>query len=273
MKKLKIGIVGCGAIGSSLAKFIKKDLRNRAVLSGLYDIDGAKSAKLSKSLSLNNRLAAGSLKHLVLRSQLVIECASGHASRNIAETVLRSGRDIMIMSAGGVSGCLPVLSRLAKKNNARVYIPSGAISGVDALKAAALGKIKRVTLTTYKNPLSFSGVQFIKERGIDLSRINKDKVLFCGPAAHAVKYFPQNINVAAVLSMAGIGADKTMVKIVASPAVKKNIHEVRVESVAADITARTENILHPENPKTSYLAVLSAEAVLKQILESVRIGT
>ena len=273
MNKLRIGIVGCGAIGSSLAKFIKKDLRGRAVLSGLYDIDVAKSAALARLLSLDKRLAAGSLKQLALKSQLVIECASGQACRGIAETVLRSGRDIMIMSAGGVSGCLPVLSRLAKKHNARVYIPSGAISGVDALKAAALGKIKKVTLTTYKNPLSFSGVKFIKERGIDLSGIKKDKVLFCGPAAHAVKYFPQNINVAAVLSMAGIGPYKTLVKIVASPAVKKNIHEVRVESVAADITARTENILHPDNPKTSYLAVLSAEAVLKQILEPVRIGT
>ena len=145
MNKLRIGIVGCGAIGSSLAKFIKKDLRGRAVLSGLYDIDVAKSAALARLLSLDKRLAAGSLKQLALKSQLVIECASGQACRGIAETVLRSGRDIMIMSAGGVSGCLPVLSRLAKKHNARVYIPSGAISGVDALKAAALGKIKKVT--------------------------------------------------------------------------------------------------------------------------------
>jgi aspartate dehydrogenase len=98
-------------------------------------------------------------------------------------------------------------------------------------------------------------------------------VLFCGPAKEAVKYFPQNINVAAVLSLAGIGAGKTIVRIIASQAVNKNIHEISVEAQAGNIATRTENILHPENPKTSFLAVLSAQAVLKQILEPVKIGT
>lgn len=273
MNKLKIGIVGCGAIGTSLAKFIKDDLRKQAGLSGLYDIDSAKSEKLSIQLCRNKYLCLKSLPVLISKSDLVIESASALASWNIARIVLASRRHIMIMSAGGVAAHLADLSRLAKKHNVRVYIPSGAISGVDALKAAAVGSIKKVTLTTYKNPVSFSGVKFIKERGIDLSAIKTDKVLFLGPACKAVQYFPQNINVAAVLSMAGIGAAKTLVKIVASPRVSKNIHEVRIESAAADITTRTENILHPDNPKTSYLAVLSAMAALKQVLEPVRIGT
>jgi aspartate dehydrogenase len=110
-------------------------------------------------------------------------------------------------------------------------------------------------------------------KNFKLSGLKKDQVLFTGSAACAVKYFPQNINVAAVLGLAGIGAAKTRVRIIACPRVKKNIHEVLIESKAANIFTRTENVLHPQNPKTSYLAVLSAVATLKQILQPVKIGT
>lgn len=128
-------------------------------------------------------------------------------------------------------------------------------------------------MTTRKNPVSFKGVKYIESRGIKLERIKKDRVLFCGPAKEAVKYFPQNINVAAVLSIAGLGRGKTLVKIIASPKIKKNIHEIKIESGAGNITTRTENVLHPKNPKTSFLAVLSAMETLRQILEPVRVGT
>jgi aspartate dehydrogenase len=103
--------------------------------------------------------------------------------------------------------------------------------------------------------------------------LKKDKILFSGTAAQAVKYFPQNINVAAVLGLAGMGMHKTKVRIIASPSVRKNIHEILIESKAAKIFTRTENILHPQNPKTSYLAVLSAMATLKQILQPIKTGT
>jgi aspartate dehydrogenase len=179
----------------------------------------------------------------------------------------------MIMSVGGIVNRFKELSALAKKYNAKVYIPSGAISGIDALKAARIGKIKKVTLTTTKNPLSFRGVKYIEKKGLDLNAIKKDRTLFCGVAKDAVRYFPQNINVAAILSIAGLGEDKTRVKIVASPRINKNVHEIEIESEAARIFTRTENILHPDNPKTSYLAVLSAVAMLKQILEPIKIGT
>jgi aspartate dehydrogenase len=179
----------------------------------------------------------------------------------------------MIMSVGGIVESFDALQRLAARYNARVYIPSGAISGIDALKAAQLGKIKSVTLTTRKNPRSFRGVKYVQQKGIALDRIKGERLLFSGSAQQAVKYFPQNINVAAILSIAGLGPLKTRIKIIASALVKKNIHEIKIESKAASITTRTENVLHPDNPKTSYLAVLSAIAALRQILGPVKIGT
>lgn len=263
MKKLRIGIIGCGAIGSSLAKAIRRDFKGSAVLAALYDLDRSKIGIP----------AAKSREGLIKKSDLVIEASSSEFSFEIAKEVLGEGKDVIIMSVGGISGKLKELTRIAKEYGGRAYIPSGAISGVDALKAAKIAGIKKVTLTTRKHPFSFKGVEYINKRGIRLDKIKKDKVLFFGPAYLAVRYFPQNINVAGVLGLAGIGAQKTMVKIIASPGTKKNIHELKIDSAAAKIKTRTENTLHPDNPKTSYLAVLSAIAALRQILEPVRIGT
>lgn len=271
-EKLKIGIVGCGAIGSSLAQAIVSEFKGQAELCALYDIDPAKSAALAKKIGKAG-LAVKSLAELIRKSGLVVECASAAASLQIARAALAAGRDMMIMSVGGVVGRFGQLTALAKKHRAKVFIPSGAVAGIDALKAANVGRIRKATLTTFKNPASFRGVKYIQSRKIRLDEIKQERVLFAGPARLAVKYFPQNINVSAVLSLAGIGADRTKIKIIASPQVKRNIHEIKIESDAGDILTRVENVLHPDNPKTSFLAVLSAIATLKQILQPVRIGT
>jgi len=273
MTKLKIGIVGCGAIGNSLAKTIVRNFKEEAKLVALYDIDNKKSHDLSRIVSKGHDLVVPDLKQLINKSELVIEATSAKSSWEIAQNVLSRGCSIMIMSVGGIASKFRKLSGLAKKYNAKVYIPSGAISGIDALKAAKIGEIKKVIITTRKNPISFKDVEYIKRKGIRLDKIKKDTLLFFGSAKEAINFFPQNINVAGLLSIAGIGQNKTKVKIIASPKTKKNIHEVYIESKAARILTRTENILHPDNPKTSYLAVLSAIATLKQILEPVKIGT
>jgi aspartate dehydrogenase len=273
MAKLKIGIIGCGAIGTSLAKAIVRDLSGQAELSALFDVDNAKAEKLSLAVSKSKGLAVGSYIQVSNKSHLVIESASSNCSYDIAKAVLAKGRDVMIMSVGGIAAHIEELSSLARTHQAKVYIPSGAISGIDALKAAKLGTLKKVILTTRKNPAAFEGVKFIEDKKINLAGIKKNTVLFSGPASEAVKYFPQNINVAAVLSIAGLGRHKTCVKIIASPFIKRNIHEIVIESNAATISTRTENVLHPDNPKTSFLAVLSAIAVLRQILVPVKVGT
>jgi aspartate dehydrogenase len=273
MNKLKIGIVGCGAIGSSLAKVIVKELPKEAKLCCLYDLNKVKAHNLSKKLSGGSSLVVDNLKQLVAKSELVIEAASAKVSWDVAKSSLINGKNVMIMSVGGVANRLTQLTALAKKKGARVYIPSGALSGIDAVKAAAGGKIKKITLTTTKNPLAFKGVKFVEDKGIKLSGIKKDTLLFSGTAREAVKLFPQNINVAAVLGLAGVGVNKTIVRIIASPKASRNIHEVKVEAEAGNISGRTENILHPDNPKTSFLAVLSAVAMLKRIMEPVQIGT
>lgn len=271
-RKIRIGIVGCGAIGTSLAKAIRRDFKEWGELTALYDLKKQKAQELADKFKDKSRVV-DSLEDLTKKSDLVIEAASAGSSFVIAREAISKGCDVLILSVGGIIGKFKQLSGWAKNYNCKIYIPSGAISGIDALKAVSLVKIKKVILTTRKNPQSFSRVAYIKKRNIDLKRIKRDTVLFSGTARKAVKFFPQNINVAALLSLAGIGQDKTFVKIIASPKTKKNIHEILIESDAGKITTRTENVLHPDNPKTSFLAVLSVRAMLRQILHPVKIGT
>jgi len=273
MKILKIGIVGCGAIGSSLARTVARDLSRVARLSALFDLDRDRSEGLSRKLTGKKDLATESLDRLISKSDLVIEAAHANCSLDIARKAVSRGKDVMIMSVGGIVSGFAPLAESAYQAKARIYIPSGAIAGIDALKAANLGKVRKVVLTTRKNPLSFKGVKYVQDKKIKLDKIKKDIVLFSGSARQAMKFFPQNVNVAGILSLAGIGAAKTQVKIIASPSALRNIHEIEIVSEAGNVFTRTENVLHPDNPKTSYLAVLSAAAALKQILQASRVGT
>lgn len=272
-KLLKIGIVGCGAIGSSLAKAIVSDFSDKAQLAGLYDIDVEKAYKLASKFK-SQKLAFLNLDGLINKVDLAIEATNGDCAFEIAKRAISISCDVMIMSVGGIIKQCKELAALAREKNCRIFIPSGALCGIDGLKAAACNKINKVILTTKKPPKAFVGVPYILKKKIRLDNITEDTVLFEGNALSAIRFFPQNINVAATLSLAGIGPEDTLVRIVASAGeAAKNIHELEIESDAGRIITRCENVIHPDNPKTSYLAVLSAIATLKQILEPIKIGT
>ena len=274
MKKImRIGIVGCGAIGSSLAAAVAKDFKGKARLTAVFDTDAAKADTLSRAQGRGAHLAVRDLSQLIARAELVIESASARSSWAIAKASLAKGRSVMIMSVGGVARHLPALRKLSERHRQKVYIPSGALAGIDALKAAREDRIRGVTLTTRKNPRAFTSVPYVMKKKIDLSALTRETLLFSGPAARAVTLFPQNINVAAILGLAGIGSRKTRVRIVADPSLQENLHEVEIRSRAGDIFTRTRNRVHPRNPKTSYLAVLAAVAMLRQIVSPVVIGT
>ncbi|MFC1754872.1 aspartate dehydrogenase [Thermoproteota archaeon] len=272
MKRLKIGIVGCGAIGKSLAGFIDKELYKKAILGALCDLDISKAISLRSSLKRSTP-AVVDLDRLISQSDLVIECASGKVSYKVARKATAKSKDVLIMSIGGLIGKTKELFALAEKNSSYIYMPSGAICGLDGLKALSLAGIKKVTLTTRKPPRALEGAEYILKNKINLKKIKSEKVIFDGNASSAIKNFSKNINVAVLLSIAGLGASKTRVRIITSPEYKRNSHEVIVESRAGSITTLCQNVPFVENPKTSYLAALSAMAMLKRILSSSKIGS
>jgi aspartate dehydrogenase len=269
---LKIGVIGCGTIGTEICKAIDSKLIN-AELVGIYDRSAEHCENLIKLLDLRTETLAPI--DLIAASDIVVECASQAAVREFGAMVLGCGKDLMVMSAGALtdSDVLSMLIDIAATHKCRIYVPSGAIAGLDGLKSASMASVKVVTLSTTKNPGGLRGAPFVIENNIDLDSFRKKTLLFEGSADKAIAAFPANVNVAASLSLAGIGTIKTRVMIFVDPETSRNIHEITVEGEFGKFTCKVENVPSPDNPRTSYLAALSAIATLKKITEPLQIGT
>ncbi len=268
---MNIGIIGCGAIGTIIAKAVE-------------DIDEIESVYLLNKVSEKANILASSLKKGIKKQNvndfiddvsLVIESASINAVKEYGEFILLHGKDFMAMSVGAFADkeLAEKLVDTAKRNRCRIYLPSGAIAGVDAVKSASGSRIDEVILTTRKPPAGLTNVKYLEGKGIDVEKLEREMVVFEGSASEAIKHFPKNINVAVCLSITGIGADKTKVKIVCDPKIRQNIHHIVVKGNFGEIETGTKNFPCPTNPKTSYLAALSAIATLKKIVSPLQIGT
>ena len=273
-----MGVVGCGAIGSEICKAIDGD-ELEMELTFLIDNHPENIESLCKRLRKKPdiiRSDSEGLDVILNEVDLVIECASQAAVREFVIPALKKGKAVMIMSVGALlceEGLCEEITSISQEKGCKVYIPSGAVAGIDGLKSGAIAGIHSMELTTIKPPRGFEGNKYVKEKGIDLSSLEKRETLFVGSAKEAVRYFPENVNVAAALSLAGIGPEATRVKIVADPSAKENVHEIKARGEFGKLFVRVENVPSAANPKTSYLAALSAIATLKGISHPIRVGT
>ncbi len=285
MAKIRVGVVGCGAIGSEICRAIDRDEVNGRELDlgmelkFLIDKHPEKIERLCKRLRKKPSIIKSDSTELDIileEVDLIIECASQAAVREFVIPALKRGKEVMILSVGALlcePGLFEEIESISKEKGCKVYVPSGAVAGIDGLKSGAIGGIQSVELTTRKPPSGFEGNEYVKERGIDLFSIKKKEMLFMGSAKDAERLFPENVNVAASLSIAGIGSEATKVKIVADPSAEENVHEIVVKGEFGKLFVRVENVPSIANPKTSYLAALSAIATLKSISYSIRVGT
>ncbi|MFO7968345.1 MAG: aspartate dehydrogenase [Archaeoglobaceae archaeon] len=269
---MKVGLIGCGAIGSSISRAIDGD--NRFDLKAVFDLDEDKASDLVHNLDQKVKIAQNFEDLLSLEPDVVVEAASQRAVEQYGETVLHNGMDLMVMSVGAFvdQDLMERVTSAARENRKRVFIPSGAVTGIDTIKSVS-ELIDEIVLTTTKHPESLKGAPFFSQRGIDPQKITEETVLFEGIAREAVRLFPQNINVAAVISLAGAGWDRTKVRIVADPSIDRNVHEVKASGEFGEILTLSKNVKSPDNPKTSYLAALSAIKTLKNMESSIIIGT
>ncbi len=271
---LGLGLIGCGAIGTVLAQAIDEGQAGDTCLLIVFDRNIERAENLVRRLKSKPKVAK-SVKELIECDdvELVIEAASQEAVKAYAVDVLKAGKDLMLMSVGALvdSKLLGEISRTAKEKERKVYIPSGAVAGLDGLKASAIGKIESVTLTTRKPVEGLIDNPYFREK--TGGKVEKPTLVYEGPAAEACRLFPANVNVAATLSLAGIGADKTVVRVVADPTISRNIHEIEIRGDFGELQVYVENVPSAENPKTSFLAALSAIATLKRLTEPVVVGT
>ena len=270
----KIGLLGCGAIGTQIALAIDSG-KISAVLTHVYD--DSKDASFKLVQKLKNKPEIVENFHLLSSHpvDIVVEAASQNAVRDAALSVLQNKRDLMIMSVGALldESIYDVLSDACKDFKKTIYLPSGAIGGLDAIKSVK-DELESVSITTTKNPRSLKGAKFFETSDIDLDSINTNTIIFKGTAKQAVSLFPANINVAALLSLSGIGSEKTKVTIVADPNTDKNTHHIEASGKFGKMTFTIENFPDPTNPKTSRLATLSAvETLRKYCSNEIQIGT
>jgi aspartate dehydrogenase len=271
-KMFRIGIIGVGAIGKEIARAIDNGLVP-AKLEAIWDRDVEEAKEFAASLKSKPRVLP--LEQLVDESNFVVEAASQAAVKEVAIAALSKGRSVMVMSVGAFvdKELLEQIKTLAKYHHSSIYVPSGAVCGLDGVKSASMCRIDSVTITTRKPVEGLRGAPFIIKNNIDIDKFSEPTNIFSGPASVAIKEFPANVNVAASLSLVGIGFENTMVNVVVDPTIKRNMHEIVVKGDFGELRTTVENVPSKFNPKTSRLAALSAIATLKQVCEPLKIGT
>ncbi|WP_135536029.1 aspartate dehydrogenase [Halostella pelagica] len=271
-----VGLIGCGTIGQEIARAFANGTID-ADLARIYDRNPEKRQAVVDSFEKRDQpTAVDEITVLSRDVNLVVEAAGQSAVADVTVPSLEAGCDVLLLSAGALADAdlRRQILRAADEQDRIVHVPSGAIAGLDAVKAASLtGDLEAVSLTTTKNPAGLEGAPYLLENDIDVQDFETATTVFEGPATEAASAFPSNINVAMALSLAGIGPDETTVQIVADPAEENNVHQIEATGEMGSIETTVRNVPSPTNPKTSYLAAISAIEKLRGLSATLRVGT
>jgi aspartate dehydrogenase len=268
MSSTRIAIAGLGTIGRAVARRLTDGIPGLS-LACIATGNPAKARAWLDAQKIDCPLAE--LEDLPNHADLAIECAPAALLERICRPMLEAGKQVMVLSCGALLP-RPDLIDLAKAHGGRILVPTGALLGLDAVIAAAEGVIHSVKMTTRKPPNGLVGAPYLVKNHISVEGLNTAKLVFSGTAREAAAGFPANVNVAAALSLAGIGPDRTMIDIWADPAVSRNCHSIEVDSDSARFTMSIENI-PSENPKTGKNVALSVIAALRKMHAPLAVGT
>ena len=264
---VKVGLLGAGAIGQVLAAALDAE-QTRAELVAVADQDRLRAERLAAQLK--SHPAVVEIDELVRRSDLIIEAASQAALPELVPPALRAQKDLMVMSVGGLLEHEEWFDE-AQRQGCRIHVPSGAIAGLDGIRAAAMGRLNMVILTSRKPVAALRGAKYVTDRGMDVDRLKEETVLFEGPPEEACRAFPATSNVAASLRLAAGKSAEIRVRIVAVPGGTENVHEIQAVGDFGRFRIVLENLPSPSNPRTSRLAALSALAMLEEILRNQKV--
>lgn len=256
--KTKIGVAGVGALGSIVCE---KLLQNTMP----YKLTGISDIK-ETDFDIPNM----SFEELAHNCDIIVECLPPSVVSELAETVLAHDKTLILITSSELL-TNPDLQALAQKSNGRIIVPSGALSGLDAVKALYQGGINKAVIRSTKPPKAFLGAPYIQEKHIDVLKFTQKTLIFSGNVLEAAKAFPANVNVAATLSLATKMPDNTIVEVWADPATQNNSHEIEVKGGRSTITSRVENVPDPANPKSSTMAAYSIIATLENLSSKIAI--
>ncbi len=264
----RVAIAGLGPIGTRLAKALDEGI------DGL-ELAAVSAADIEKHrgwlAKLRKRPATLPIETLADAADIVVECAPSRLMRAIVAPVVSRGKIAVVLSVGALLENEDLIG-LAKEKGGQIVVPTGALIGLDAMTAAAVGTIHSVQMVTRKPLRGLEGAPYLVEHRIDIADITTPLKIFDGTAREAAKGFPANLNVAVALSLAGIGADRTKVQIWADPTVTRNTHRIEVDADSARFSMTIENI-PSENPRTGLITALSVIACLRKLNAPLRVGT
>ncbi|WP_424812177.1 aspartate dehydrogenase [Roseococcus sp. YIM B11640] len=268
-KELTVGIAGLGAIGLHLARALDQGVDGLRLVA-VSAKDQAKAA--ANVAGFKAKPAIVPVAQLAELADIVVEAAPAAIFEEVATAAIGKGRIFVPSSVGALLPRMHLVE-LAKKTGARIVVPTGALLGLDAVRAAAEGNVASVTIETRKPPRGLVGAPYLEINKIDLSDVQKPQRIFEGNAFDAAQGFPANVNVAAALALAGIGPERTMVEIWADPTVTRNTHTIRVESAEVRLTMTIENVPSEENPRTGKITPLSIVACLRGLTSTLKVGS
>lgn len=266
---LRVGIGGFGAIGASVGRRLDKGIPGLELAAVSARDIGKAQGRMD---DYRRQVPVVALGELADHADIVIECAPAAVFTQVAEPALRKGLIFMPVSVGALLIHAEMID-LAAERGARIVVPTGALIGLDAMRAAAEGNIHSVRMITRKPPRGLAGAPYLEEHGISLDNVRKPLRLFEGSARDGAKGFPANLNVAVALSLAGVGPDKTRLEIWADPTVTRNTHRIEVDADSASFSMTIENIPSEENPRTGRITALSVIAALRGLAAPLTVGS
>ena len=263
-----IGIVGCGTIGQAILRAVDNGSLTVPVAGVTSRTEATAQAFLA---TLKQPPPYVSWDDLIQRADLLVETAGHNVVPDLARDAFGAGKDLMVISIGAILEH-PEIIQEARRTGCRLIAPSGAIAGLDGIKSACAGRVDRVEMTSRKSPQALEGAPYLVEQGISLLELEEERELYFGPAREACKGFPANFNISAAVSLAGIGPDRTMLRIVAVPGLERNCHDIEVEGEFGFLKIHLENI-PTENPRTGRLTALSIIRSIQDAVDPFRVGT
>ena len=265
-----VGIGGLGTVGFEVAQRIDRGEIEGLTLAAVSARNHARAReRMAGFRTPVDVVVAGGLAE---RADIVVESAPAAVFREIAEPVVRAGKILVSISAGALLDHADLVEA-ARTTGAQIVVPSGAVMGLDAVRGAAESGIESVTMITRKPPGGLAGAPYLVDHGIDVDRLDSPLKVFEGSAREAARGFPANVNVAAALGLAGIGAEHTKLEIWADPGVSRNTHEIRLEAETVRFDLRIENVPSSENPRTGRSVAPSVVAALRRFVAPLVVGT
>jgi aspartate dehydrogenase len=265
-----VAIAGLGAIGAQVARALDAGRLPGLSLTSVAVRDAAKADRLLASFARWPRIAP--IAALPAFADVVVECLPAAHFRAVAEATVQAGKIFMPLSVGQLLDHMDLVEA-AKRTGARIVVPSGALLGLDGVRAAAEGEVRYVSIVTRKPPAGLKGAPLLEARGISLETLTAPLQVFAGNAREAIAGFPANVNVAVALSLAGIGPERTRVEIWADPTVTRNTHTIEVRSAASDFTLTVAGVPSEANPATGKLTPLSVLAALRRLADPLVVGS